>query len=619
MVNETVLVFYYIMWGLLVFTSISFLISGLDDLFFDVYYWIFYLIRLWTLRKAKKLTYQKLAAVPEKRIAVMTACWHEAGVIEQMLTHNIYSIDYHQYDLFVGVYPNDPHTINSVKATARELPHIQCVINPKPGPTNKADNLNVIYQHILEHEKEHGKYEIYVLHDSEDVIHPLSFKLYNYLMPKNAMVQIPIFPLEVGLLNMTHWTYAAEFSEIHTKDIIVRESIGGLVPSAGVGTAFSRETMSMLTEVRGGIPFSTNTLTEDYSTALQIRLHGLRQIFASQYVYRTQWCKKWFFFGPVIAKRVREYIATRALFPMSYTTSVRQKTRWILGISFQEWINTGWIGNATTLYTLAHDRKAIFTHLITGLFFLLIPFWTIYSLLTAHSPEYPTLQDLFEKNPWVWDCIVISSFLMLNRIAQRIIATARVYGVIPGFWSIPLILYANIINLHALLRAYIQFIFAPKQKSGGKAPAWDKTDHEYPVQNLLVASKMPLGNLLLEHKLITKDQLVKALDEQGHSGEQLGKILVRLGFITQKTISDTLAKQYKLPIVKRNKISILHFDDLSKLSRYQYDMLIRSHSYPIKLQGNSVTIAIKDPSNEVKIAKILRWTKPYEANFVMLG
>src|SRR5206468_12349864 len=113
------------------------------------------------------------------------------------------------YDLFVGVYPNDPATIKAVSDTAKAIPHVQCVIGPDPGPTNKARNLDAIYIYIMEYEKKNNiKYEIFVMQDSEDIIHPLSFKLYNFLIPKKDMVQIPVFPLEVSLWHFTHWVYA---------------------------------------------------------------------------------------------------------------------------------------------------------------------------------------------------------------------------------------------------------------------------------------------------------------------------------------------------------------------------------------------------------------------------
>lgn len=606
------------MWDLLVFTALFFLVSGLDDLFFDIYYWSSAFFRLFYLRKAKRLTYETLAKLPEKRIAVMIPCWHEAGVIELMLKYNIYAIDYKNYDLFVGVYPNDPETIKSVESIAELIPHVKCVIGDAPGPTNKASNLNLIYEYVIEREKKNNiQYDIFVLHDSEDIIHEFSFKLYNYLMPKNAMVQIPVFPLAEDLNQFVHWTYAAEFSEIHIKDMHVRERIGGLVPSAGVGTAFSREAIEVLKESRNGVPFSTTTLTEDYSTALQIRLHGLREIFVSQTINRTVWRKRWYFFGAPVARPEKEYIATRALFPMSYDKAVRQKTRWILGISFQEWINTGWQGNIATLYTLMHDRKTLFTHLISGLFIILIPFWLIYSYWIRSYPQYPTLQDMFDQYPWVWTVIIISSILMLNRIVQRMITVFRVYGFFPALLSVPLILYANVINLHSLLRAYSNFIFVPK-KSNGKIK-WDKTDHTFPAISALLTYKAKIGEVLIQHGLLTQDELVTALNRQARTGEQLGNVLVALHYVTEEQLRNALAEQYDLKIIPKKEIVPLHRDKLPKITARTYDWLLQKKSIPIDLQQDQVTIAITDPSNEILLEDIIKQITPYSVKFALIG
>ncbi|MFN7097098.1 MAG: glycosyltransferase, partial [Gammaproteobacteria bacterium] len=275
MANQYVLILFFFMWYLLVVVSFLFIISGIDDLFFDFFYWFRYFRRIRKTRNYEPLTYEVLSKTPEKAIAIMTPCWHEANIIEAMLKHNCYAIDYKNYDIFVGVYPNDPDTVKSVQAVAATDSHVHCVIGPNPGPTNKASNLNIIYEYIKNYSKENNiTYEIFVLHDSEDIIHPLSLKLYNHLIPRVDMIQIPVFPLEVSNFEFTHWVYNDEFAESHTKDIIVRESIRGLVPSAGVGTAFARIPLESLTVTNGGKPFSTATLTEDYSTALQLRAAG---------------------------------------------------------------------------------------------------------------------------------------------------------------------------------------------------------------------------------------------------------------------------------------------------------------------------------------------------------
>lgn len=617
MVNEYIIFCYYVMWGVLVFTSVSFLISGLDDLFFDIAYWAYMLWRKWVLRNSTELVYDRIADLPQKRIAVMIACWHEAGVIEFMLKYNVYAIDYTLYDLFVGVYPNDPNTVAAVQGVEKMLPHVKCVVGPTPGPTNKASNLNSIYSHIKKYEEEANiKYDIFVMHDSEDVIHPLSFKLYNFLIPYNSMVQVPIFPLEISLTELTHWIYAAEFSEAHTKDMVVREQIGGLVPSAGVGTGFSRAALEHLTETRGGVPFATNTLTEDYSTALQIKLHGMREIFVTQYVYRTVWRNKWILFGAYEPKVIKEYIATRAMFPREYLKSVRQKSRWVLGIAFEEWINSGWRGNIATIYTLIHDRKSLFTHLITGLFFLLIPFWILYSYYTSGLPDYPTLQDQFEQYPWVWHTIVITSYLMIVRIIERMIAVYRIYGIFPALCSAPLILYGNIINLHALLRAYSQFLFAPKTSTGNNK--WDKTDHEFPVKRHLISYKTKLGDLCVDKGFITDNQLDEALKIQNTTGEQLGKLLTRLKFITEKQLTEAVSSQYRLPVIKAKQVVPLKFNEIPGISKFTYDRLMKTNCIPIKLENEVMDIAITEPSNEVLLAAVISWIAPYKPSFLLI-
>lgn len=623
MINDYLIIAYYVMWYLLVFTAVCFLVSGIDDLFFDIYYWGVELWRMYHYGQKRKLTYSMLVSVPEKRIAVLVPCWHEAGVIESMLEHSVYTLDYTLYDLFVGVYPNDPATIKAVSETAKKIPHVQCVIGPDPGPTNKARNLDSIYTYVMEYEKKHNiQYEIFVMHDSEDIIHPLSFKLYNFLIPKKDMVQIPVFPLEVNLWHFTHWVYAAEFCETHSKDAIVREMIGGLVPSAGVGTAFARSALDVLKSDHNGVPFGTSTLTEDYSTALQIRLHGLKPIFASQYIYRTVWRKKWYFFGDSVPRQRKEYIATRALFPMKYMASVRQKTRWVLGISFQEWVHSGWKGNLATRYTLAHDRKSLFTHLISGLFFILIPFWGVYLAATAHSPDYPTLQDRFDKSPWVWYAIMIASFLMIGRIIQRSIAVLRIYGFWPALLTSPLILYGNVINLHALIRAYFLFFFTPKQKtSSGKTSAvkWDKTDHEFPLRHIFVSRTKKLGAILMEEHIITKERLTHALNEHALTGEQLGSVLVRLHYITQKQLIHAFSKQYDLPLVNRSEITVLPYDQIPRLSRFAYRYLISNKCQPIQVKDDEITFAISNPSNDLVLSKAIKLIEPYKAKFVLLN
>jgi adsorption protein B len=621
MPNELIIIIYFIMWYLLVFLAVLFIISGADDLFFDGYYWIRYIIRLWKTRHYKPLNYEQLAAQPEQMIAVLIPCWHEANVIGTMLKHNCYSIDYKNYYFFVGVYPNDPDTIREVEEVSVIIKNVRCVIGKTPGPTNKAANLNGLYEYVRDFEKtlDHP-FSIFVFHDSEDVIHPMSFKLYNYLIPRKDMIQIPVFPLEVNYWNFTHWLYADEFSENHTKDIIVRESIKGHVPSAGVGTAFSRHALHILEDPKTKTPFSIDSLTEDYRTSLALRVHHLKQAFVTQYLIRMKWKPRGWFRKGYVQKPTREYIATRALFPMEYTKAVRQKARWIIGIVFQEWQHTAWPKEWIIRFTLAHDRKSFITHFINGFGYFVFFFWFLYSWFTYSNPEYPSLQEQLNLHPWVWWLVVLVTLIMIERLIQRMIAIKRVYGWKPAFLSIPRAFYGNILNLHALIRAYQVYYTTPKTKAKSKQPAWDKTDHSFPGSHILSPYRQKLGDLLLNKHLITQRELDEALFVQEKKGERLGHVLCRLNIISEQELLHVLSEQYNLELFPKNKLAEAEHRSATKIPKKLLNWLSEQGVTLVSVDeyNNLLIIAIEDPTNELLIEKIINYVTPYRAQFVLI-
>jgi MSHA biogenesis protein MshE len=61
--------------------------------------------------------------------------------------------------------------------------------------------------------------------------------------------------------------------------------------------------------------------------------------------------------------------------------------------------------------------------------------------------------------------------------------------------------------------------------------------------------KIRLGDLLVQHKLISHEQLRQALDEQNRTGRKLGRVLVDSAFVSEDQISETLAKQLNIPFI----------------------------------------------------------------------
>ena len=61
--------------------------------------------------------------------------------------------------------------------------------------------------------------------------------------------------------------------------------------------------------------------------------------------------------------------------------------------------------------------------------------------------------------------------------------------------------------------------------------------------------KVRLGEILVQQKMLTEEQLIGALSEQRRSGRKLGRVFVELGFVTEEQISSALAKQLSIPYI----------------------------------------------------------------------
>jgi adsorption protein B len=175
------------------------------------------------------------------------------------------------------------------------------------------------------------------------------------------MGQLPVFPLE-----MTPWkywvgnTYVDEFTELHLKDMYAREEMGGVVPSAGVGTAFTRAAIEYLAGKNNGSPFKVGQLAEDYMVGLELCRSGYRAGFIDYPVEREVVRRR--ADGRETRKKITELVAVREHFPHKFFQSVKQKARWIIGTAFQGWEQGGWWGTPAIRYTLARDRKAPLVH-----------------------------------------------------------------------------------------------------------------------------------------------------------------------------------------------------------------------------------------------------------------
>ncbi|MCI3287953.1 glycosyltransferase, partial [Escherichia coli] len=112
-------------------------ISGLDDFFIDVVYWVRRIKRkLSVYRRYPRMSYRELYKPDEKPLAIMVPAWNETGVIGNMAELAATTLDYENYHIFVGTYPNDPDTQRDVDEVCARFPNVHKVVCARPGPTS---------------------------------------------------------------------------------------------------------------------------------------------------------------------------------------------------------------------------------------------------------------------------------------------------------------------------------------------------------------------------------------------------------------------------------------------------------------------------------------------------
>ena len=178
--------------------AVLILISSLDDLFIDLWYWSRRLFRKFTVdRKYRPLTAQQLLDRDEQPLAIMVPAWLEYDVIAPMIENMVSTLDYQNYVVFVGTYINDQRTIDEVERMRRRYKQLIRVEVPHDGPTCKADCLNWIIQAIFAQDlRQPEPFAGVILHDSEDVLHHLELHYFNYLLPRIDFIQLPVTSLE---------------------------------------------------------------------------------------------------------------------------------------------------------------------------------------------------------------------------------------------------------------------------------------------------------------------------------------------------------------------------------------------------------------------------------------
>lgn len=440
---------------LALFAGVGFLLFAINDLAVDL---IYFGRRMWRAatvysRFPRAFASELTSGRPGGFIVIFIPAWDESAVIASMLKATLKRVEHDDYRIFVGHYRNDPATAAAIASVDDE--RVEPVAVPADGPTTKADCLNHLYDALIAYETSTGRSaRAVVLHDAEDLVHPLELKLFDRLIERAGIIQLPVLPLIDPHSRWIAGHYCDEFAEAHAKELVVREAVGAAIPLAGVGCAIARDPLARLAAMHEGRPFAGASLTEDYELGLRVGALGLKTMFVR--IPATP--------GD------RAVVASRGHFPSSLGSAVRQKARWLGGIALAGWDRLGWRGGPGERWMRLRDRRGPLAALLLLAAYLAALLWSQIWLAKALGAPVAVRLD-----PTLVTLLTINAWLLAWRVLMRAAFTTSAYGWRQGLLSVPRLVVGNVIAVLAAFRAV-------SVHAGGRTPRWDKTHHIFPAE-----------------------------------------------------------------------------------------------------------------------------------------
>jgi adsorption protein B len=440
---------------LALFAGVGFLLFAVNDLVVDLIYFGRTAWRSFAIYSRYPRAFASYYVFNKKPgfIAVLIPAWDEASVIAAMLKATLKRLDYDNYRLFVGYYRNDPATAAAIASVKDE--RIEAVEVQADGPTTKADCLNHLYDALIAYELAHDcTAKAVVLHDAEDVVHRFELRIFDGLIDRAAVIQLPVLPLVDPHSRWIGGHYCDEFAEAHVKELVVREAVGAAIPLAGVGCAIARRPIAQLAALQDGRPFAPASMTEDYEVGLRLGALGLKTMFVRIPAQPGE----------------RGVVASRGHFPATLGCAVRQKARWLGGIALAGWDRLGWGGGLGERWMRMRDRRGPLAALLLFAAYGAALLWSQIWLAEAlGAPIHARLDH------GLVTLLTINGWLLAWRVLMRASFTTSAYGWRQGLLSVPRLLVGNVIAMLAAARALSLHL-------GGGATRWDKTRHVFPAE-----------------------------------------------------------------------------------------------------------------------------------------
>ena len=105
--------------------------------------------------------------------------------------------------------------------------------------------------------------------------------------------------------------------------------------------------------------------------------------------------------------------------------------------------------------------------------------------------------------------------------------------------------------------------------------------------------KVRLGEVLMQQKLLSEEQLQQALADQKRTGRKLGRVFVESGYVTEDQISGALARQLDIPY-----INLKFYNINADLVRLLPETAARRfRALVLEDRGDAMLVGVSDPTD----------------------
>ena len=134
-----------------------------------------------------------------------------------------------------------------------------------------------------------------------------------------------------------------------------------------------------------------------------------------------------------------------------------------------------------------------------------------------------------------------------------------------------------------------------------------------------IRRKVRLGELLVQQNVITEEQLTQALAEQKRTGRKLGRVLADLGFLTEGSLHEFLARHLQVPFVDLKQVRI----DREAVKLLPEPLARRYRALVLQQDPRGLLVGMADPSDlhaydelQARLKQPLRLALVGEAEFL---